>query len=163
MSSKTPENVPVKGPKPKTAAEAIMTREEDPNGPKTMKYHVVEINWANVEAYMSIGMDLKSCARAGGCHWNTLERRIVEKYGDNFRDVRAFMMSDRKAKAMKKMWDKVDEGDADMIKFVNRAFNGVTDKPKEMDEDNDDGGTFTLAYDNSPPPIDAEFTEVEDD
>jgi hypothetical protein len=167
LSKQKSTQIPVEqsqGPKHTASAEFILNRDVDdqsPQGKRGPKH--IDINWEKVEAYMSIGMDLKSCAMAGGCHWNTLERRIQEKYGENFREVRAAFLTDRKALALKKMWDKVNQGDSDMIKFANRVFNGLNDRPKEMDDDNDEGSTFTLAYNlDEPPPIEAEFKTMED-
>lgn len=123
-----------------------------------------EINWDKVETCMAMGGDLKMCAMFGGVHWNTLERRIYDRYGENFREVRAAFMTDRKAMALKALWNQVAKGNTRAIIFVNRAINGLNDRPKDMDEDNDDGGSFQLAYPDEPPPaIEADFHEVTDE
>lgn len=152
-------------PKLTASVDSILRKDEDDNNlPVKTGRKPADINWDRVETCMAMGGDLKMCAMFGGVHWNTLERRILERYGENFREVRAAFMTDRKAMALKALWNQVAKGNTRAIIFVNRAINGLNDRPKEMDEDNDDGGTFKLAYNlDEPPPIEADFHEVSDE
>lgn len=126
----------------------------------------VPINWDKVETAMAIGMDLKSCAMFGGVHWNTLERRVIDRYGEGFREVRAAFMTDRKAFALGALWKKVGQGDTKAILFANRVFNGLNDRPKEVEEDDSgEASTFRVAYNLDTPPeaIEAQFRETTDE
>ena len=124
----------------------------------------VPINWDKVETAMALGCDLKSCAMFGGVHWNTLERRIIERYGEGFREVRASFLTDFKVSALVALRKKVKEGDTKAILFANRALNGMNDRPKDAEED-DSGemSTFRVAYNLDTPPevIEAQFKELE--
>lgn len=126
----------------------------------------VPINWDKVETAMALGCDLKTCAAFGGCHWNTLERRVIERYGEGFREVRQTFLADRKALALGKLWEKVRQGDSKMIQFANRVFNGLNDRPKETEEDDSgESSTFRVAYNLDTPPdvYEAQFREVADE
>lgn len=146
--------------RPNTTASltSITNKDEDDN---TSLIPRKEINWDKVETAMALGADLKMCAMFGGVHWNTLERRIVARYGENFREVRAAFMTDRKALALQKLWALVQKGDVRAVLFANRVFNGLNDKPKDLDDEDDSGSIFTLAYNlDEPPPIEAESRVV---
>ena len=121
------------------------------------------INWDKVETAMAIGCDLKTCAMFGGVHWNTLERRVIARYGEGFREVRAAFMTDRKAFALGALWKKVGQGDTKAILFANRVFNGLNDRPKDVEEDDSgEASTFRVAYNLDQPPevIEAQFRET---
>lgn len=151
------------GEQPKISAslEIILNKdEEEESSPIKTGRKPHPINWDKVEAAMTLGGDLKICAMMGGVHWNTLERRILERYGEGFKEVRSAFMTDRKAMALKALWNQVAKGNWRAIKFANQAFNNLTDRVRDMDDDAEGGesATFRLAYNlNEPPPIDAEF------
>jgi hypothetical protein len=160
------QKTPPEAPQPTLATaslEAISTR-EDENGSTFVPRKIID--WNKVEAGMMVGADLKTCAMLGGVHWNTLERRIHERYGEGFREVRAAFLTDRKLMALKAMWNQVAKGNWRAVRFANVVFNGLNDRPKEIDDDDHaDAGTFKLAYnlDEEPPKsVEAEF-EVQGD
>lgn len=130
-------------------------------GPKKAK-----INWDKVEVAMSFGADLKTCAMFGGVHWNTLERRILARYGEGFKEVRSAFLADKKMLALTKLWEKVAKGDTKSILFANRAFNGITDRRRDNEEDDEATDfEFKVAYnlDEHPDAVEAEFKEVNHD
>lgn len=123
-----------------------------------------EINWDKVETAMMFGASLNECAAVGGVHYNTLERRILERYGDTFRVVRDAMMSDQKIALRQRLYKAAKNGSVPALIFLNRAVNKMNDRLREGDEDDDgDSTTFHLAYDpkKAPPPpsIPADFTK----
>lgn len=124
------------------------------------------INWDKVETAMSLGVGLKGCAMYGGVHWNTLERRCIERYGEGFKEVRDAFLTDMKALASDALKKKIKQGDTKAILFANRVFNNMDDRVKRDDED-DKGNAkvFKMAYnlDKTPDEIEAEFRVREDD
>lgn len=118
-----------------------------------------EINWDKVETAMSLGASLMECASYGGVHYNTLERRVQERYGELFRVVREAMMTDRRMMARKQLWNLVAKGNVRATLFVNRAINKINDRLREDEEDDEqDTATFRLAYNlDEPPAVNAEF------
>lgn len=152
-------------PKLTASRDSILNKDEqEQNLPVKTGRKPADINWEAVERGMAMGCDLKMCAMLGGVHWNTLERRIVDRYGENFREVRNAMLTDRKMMALKALWNQVAKGNWRAIRFANVAFNGLSDRPKDdMDDDDKDGGSFKLSYNlDEPPPLEAEFKTVED-
>lgn len=164
--SKKPEQ---KAPDPRWTAsvEGILRKDSDDQNPIHIhSYHKVEINWDRVEGMMAAAGDLKMCAAAAGVHWNTLERRILERYGENFREVRQYYMTDVKALALKQLRNLVAKGNVRATIFMNKAWNNMNDRPKEMgdDDDDQDASVFKLAYDpHEPPPIEAEYKDLNDE
>lgn len=125
------------------------------------------INWDKVETAMSFGADLKMCAMYGGVHWNTLERRVLSRYGEGFKEVRAAFMTDRKAFALNQLWKLVGKGDRHAVLYANRVFNGLNDRPtkgREEDEDLREDFTFEVNYnlEKHPDVIEAEFKGGQD-
>lgn len=157
-------NLPDKVNEPKITASvtSILNKDSEEAGDvQSVKNHRVDINWDKVETAMALGADLKMCAMFGGCHWNTLERRVLERYGDGFREVRSAFMTDRKAMALKQLWNLVSKGNVRATLFVNRAINGLNDRPKDNDDDESgESSTFRLAYnlDDEPPTYEADFS-----
>lgn len=129
---------------------------------------LVPIDWARVETAMSFGADLRTCAAFGGCHWNTLERRVKDRYGANFKEVRDYFMADKKALALTQAWKAVQRGEWKAIEWANKIFNGLGKATKTGGEGEDDGGqddfTFNLNYslDEHPDAIEAEFKSQEE-
>lgn len=125
-----------------------------------------EINWDKVETAMELGCSLKECAEFGGVHWNTLERRILVRYGDGFREVREFYMGPRRRNIRAQFFNLVAKGNVRAVLAGMRALNGFNDRPKGDQDDDDDNDTsvFKLAYDpHEPPPIDAEYKPLENE
>ncbi len=123
-----------------------------------------EINWDKVETAMAFGGSLMECAAEGGVHYNTLERRVLERYGENFRVVRDAMLTARKLMARKQLFNLVAKGNVRATLFANRALNKMNDRLREdEDDDRDEAPSFRLSYNlDEKPPVDAEFSEVED-
>lgn len=151
--------------RPTATVEGLLNKDPEDSSVNMGGRPKTNINWDKVETCMAMGGDLKMCAAFGGVHWNTLERRILERYGEGFRDVRQYFMTDRKAVALKQIMNLVAKGNVQATIFINKAWNNMNDRPKEMGEDEEEASTFKLAYDpHEPPPIDAEYIQgVSDD
>lgn len=167
MAKKNPPDLPEKSPKTSLVE---MFRNKDPEDDGEQVYPggrpQAPINWDRVEAYMEMGGDLTMCAYAGGVSPRTLERRIIERYGVGFKEVRQAAMTDRKAIALKALMNLVVKGNARATIFINKAWNNMSDRPKSMgdDDENEDGSTFKIAFDpHQPPPVDAEFEPLGDE
>lgn len=149
--------------KPTASLEGVLNKDQEDNLPNIGGRPQAEINWDKVETCMAMGGDLKMCAAFGGVHWNTLERRIMERYKEGFKDVRQYFMTDRKALALKQIMNLVAKGNVRATIFINKAWNGMSDRPKDMGDDDEsgEGDTFKLAYDpHEKPPVDAEYHQV---
>ena len=138
--------------------------EKDPEGDSADFIPRKEINWDKVETAMAFGGSLMECAAEGGVHYNTLERRVLERYGENFRVVRDAMLTNRKMMARKQLFNLVAKGNVRATLFANRALNKLNDRLREdEDDDRDEAPSFRLSYSlDDKPPVDADFTEIEE-